>query len=129
MSNIIYLRPHHVLCLRFYRGEGYSSTFSEGMAAIARSLSCGEAIVRITSGVDDICKNCPRACDGVCLDEEKSARYDKLTARIADLKQNDTFTWADLQARLNKTVFTGDQFSSICRDCTWAYICHSIQKP
>lgn len=128
MSNIIYLRPHHALCLRFYRGEGYSDTFNEGMAAIARSLAGGKALVRITSGTDDICKSCPRAIGGICLDEGKSGRYDEITARIASLKPNDTFTWTSLKARLDETVFSGDQFSLIYLDCTWAYMCRSTQK-
>lgn len=46
----IKLRAHHLLCMRFFEGRGYSEAFVQNMAQVLKAERCV-----ITDGADDIC--------------------------------------------------------------------------
>src|SRR3954471_8839415 len=48
------LRPHHLLCLLTYVGEGYSSAFVDNLCHVSRKLLQGEDVI-LGEGPDDIC--------------------------------------------------------------------------
>ncbi len=62
------IRPHHLLCLQFFEGKGYSDDFVRQMAEIHRTLNKENPQINIVEGVDDICKKCPNRSD-ICLKE------------------------------------------------------------
>ena len=52
------LRPHHLLCTRAFKGNGYSPVFVENMQRVIDLLKNGCYITLVT-GVDAICDPCP----------------------------------------------------------------------
>ena len=60
------IRPHHMLCMQFFEGKGYSDGFVASMAAIKEKLEKEDPQVEIVEGTDDVCKNCPHNMGGAC---------------------------------------------------------------
>lgn len=93
------IRPHHLNCIPRFEGRGYSEEFCANMKKIQQRIKNGEAYC-LVSGADDVCAFCPNLINGVCTDEEKVSRYDRLTLQ-------------------NKN----SDIAEICADCKWYYIC------
>ena len=72
------IRPHHGMCLYFFEGKGYSSTFSEHMAQVKEELlqNNGEALLELVTRTDDICSACPHNLNGNCETYGKVNAYD-----------------------------------------------------
>ena len=49
------IRPHHMLCMQFFEGKGYSDGFVASMAAIKEKLEKEDPQVEIVEGTDDVC--------------------------------------------------------------------------
>jgi len=49
------LRPHHLLCMLTFSGEGYTPAFVDNFARVLKRLNAGEAI-EVVDGIDDICQ-------------------------------------------------------------------------
>ena len=71
------IRPHHMLCMQFFEGKGYSDGFVASMAAIKEKLEKEDPQVEIVEGTDDVCKNCPHNMGGACENEDSVRQHDK----------------------------------------------------
>lgn len=94
------IRAHHLNCIPRFKGNGYSEEFCRNMHKIKERIERG-AEYEIVFSADDVCAFCPNLIDGVCIDEEKVLRYDKLSIQKKDI-------------------------SEICADCGWYDICKNI---
>jgi len=58
------LRPHHLLCMRLFKGEGYSEKFTSNMQSCINVLTkdSSQRFV-LVGGYDDICLHCPNLND------------------------------------------------------------------
>jgi len=54
------LRGHHLICLNFFKGEGYSEDFISNIHSVI-----GEDNIEIVQGPDDVCAWCPYLKDGM----------------------------------------------------------------
>ena len=78
---MIRLRPHHILCMRAFRGMGYSPSFVRNMHTVIAYIK-KEGRAEIISGCDDICSSCPHLIEAegdsgaMCDGEEKVAAID-----------------------------------------------------
>ncbi|CAG0962679.1 MAG: DUF1284 domain-containing protein [Candidatus Methanoperedens sp.] len=61
------LRGHHLICLNFFRGEGYSEDFIKNIYAVLKKEK-----VEIVSGPDEVCAKCPYLNDKKCASNEYS---------------------------------------------------------
>ena len=123
------LRPHHLLCVLTYRGEGYSPAFIENFDAIARRIGQGEA-VEIVFGPDDICAPLLNGDDHHCTGESVSRRdalaaeelNNRLELDIAALKT------VDLAAHLYRLreAFAEGEIRSACLGCDWQALCTGV---
>ena len=52
------LRGHHLVCLHFFTGEGYTKEFIDNLNRILKKAEAGEEIEVINSA-DDVCIKCP----------------------------------------------------------------------
>lgn len=79
-SDIICIRPHHILCFQTYIGKGYSKDFVDNMNKIVGSLrKNSEQLVRLVKGTEHICNKCPNNIDGVhCESDDLVNKMDKL---------------------------------------------------
>lgn len=116
----IRLRPHHLLCIQGFRGQGYSPTFVANMARLKEMLDeLPETAVEIAGGVDDICGFCPHLDDGACV--RQGQRVDELDRRILarlGLAAGDTSTWSQLVDGIREKV-EPTALAELCGGCNW----------
>ncbi len=123
------LRGHHLVCLHFYRGEGYSPEYVEHLWKVVKRAENGEKI-EVISGADDVCQVCPYLKDEHCgHKDEADEEIRKLDQRALDfLKVNlgDHVAWEDLR----KKVLSAPKswFESFCGGCDWFALCNRIRE-
>ena len=110
------LRPHHVCCLRFFEGKGYSPAFTENAAAVLQSLK-KENTFTVAAGADDLCRACPFS-GADCAYREKVNRYDTLAAEALGLAPGGVYEIGPLWEKVDASLVR-----RLCADCEWAYIC------
>lgn len=121
------LRPHHLVCLQFYRGEGYDEQFVSNLDDVLSRLR-GEAAVIVT-GADDVCAACPGlSAQGLCEDphggEVEIARLDALACELLGIGRGDRLSLAQAAERLeDDAVATGRWRFEACGDCEWEDVC------
>lgn len=127
---VIRLRPHHLLCIRFFTGHGYSQEFTRNMYAVLDSLSKGQR-VKIVSGMDDLCAFCPNNHTDkngrhICSAEEKVLSYDNKVLEILNpfLNKEINETWNTLYNLVSCYIMDASLFDSICASCQWESLCH-----
>lgn len=118
MSSEIALRPHHGLCLNFFRGQGYSGEFCRSMAAVLASLT-PETAVRPVEGHDVLCAHCPNRC-APC---PNAADYDRRVLALCGLTAGQALTWGAFQAAIRENILVPGRLSAVCGSCQWAPLC------
>lgn len=134
---MIRLRPHHLLCIRGFRGKGYSEAFVRNMREVIGRLNedAGQT-VEMVSGADDICRCCPHLTDeGICDQNEKVSAYDRRTSEVFDLyaiqagdargsdkNKYGRCGYAELQGKID-VLFDPDRLEAVCGGCRWAGLC------
>jgi hypothetical protein len=126
MAKIITLRPHHLLCVTFFQGKGYSKEFVENMSNIIGSLDDNAEII-LTLSTDDICKHCPNNIDNICKDENKSNLYDKKVLSYLALTnyalESKPIPYTTLKDIVYKQILSKGKREDVCGDCQWTSIC------
>lgn len=117
-EKIFPIRPHHGLCLCFFKGYGYSDKFTRNMAAVFGQLEKGAA-VRLVNGADCICSACPNLDSG-CPNAE---RYDRTVLLLCGLTAGQELTWQKLEERMRTHILAPGKLSGICGDCEWFSVC------
>jgi len=132
------LRPHHLLCMLTYAGEGYSSEFIVNCDEVVARISAGAPVI-IVSGPDDICAPRLRE-DGAhsqphsqphCLDDSVRER-DRLAARDlagligSPLRPGVALECLDTLAERMRGAFLAGQIRSACAGCEWHALCTSV---
>lgn len=116
------IRPHHLLCLYFFEGKGYSPAFVENMTGILRRLE-QDASVTLTPGADAVCAVCPHNNRGICQSQDKVLRYDEAVLAALDLTAGETAPWQGLRDIAFHRLIQNRRFLTICGDCEWAAVC------
>lgn len=124
MSKEIPLRPHHLLCLSFFKGKGYSDQFVENMTKVLSTLKESDAIVKLTKGEDVICSACPNNNNGICTTQDKVDRYDSTTLSLCGLKIGETLPYNQLSKIAIEKIIDGGAREKVCGDCMWTDLCH-----
>ena len=77
-GNVLYLRPHHINCIFFYRGLGYDEKFTKNMNTITGLLKIkGDTEIKLINNCDDLCMACPNNKKCICESEEHVRSFDK----------------------------------------------------
>lgn len=117
------LRPHHGLCLHYFRGEGYSEAFVANMQEIVDNLS-QNPIIDLIDGADSVCRTCPnRIGESDCACDAKVLHYDQMVVDFCGLTPSTKLTWNEFSDRVNKYIFSKNLRETICGDCQWSDIC------
>lgn len=113
------LRGHHLICLQFFKGEGYSKIFVENVKQIVENW--GENDAEIVNDADDICKICPFLKNGRCSKYEDIEEIDELALKLLGLsvggKVRKSFVKKQLLKILNKWK------ERACKNCEWKKLC------
>ena len=117
------LRPHHLICLRLFRGQGYSTAFVENLEeTLARARSAGAVVVE---GVDDVCAACPGLADGRCAwapgSDEEVRRLDALALALLGRAPLDVIDWSAMEPDVLEALPDWD--IGACPSCEWRAVC------
>ena len=125
--NKIYLRPHHGLCIQHYTGRGYDEKFTKNMDYIAGILKNNptQEIV-LCKGVDALCECCPYNQEGICLSEEKAAKYDSKCLSLAGFNEGQHLIWDLFQKTLADEIIKKSALKYVCGDCVWFSLCEKM---
>lgn len=121
------LRPHHGLCIAFFRGNGYSQDFTQNMTDIISRLTSEDPQISLTSGVDIICASCPHNIDGRCDSGEKVAAYDKAVMDACGLCIDVNLSWDSFRNLVRQKIIDPGKRRNICGSCHWDALCSSIE--
>jgi hypothetical protein len=117
------IRGHHLVCLHFYRGEGYDAAFVENLTDVLARLATGPGVVVV--GADDVCSACPGVDGDTCRYtpgmEAEVRHLDAVASRLLGVTPGDAVAFAALRDRLPAVldVWTAEA----CVDCEWSEVC------
>lgn len=125
-KNALRLRAHHGLCVRHFRGRGYSDAFVAHMTAVAARLAGDPAQpVKLLCAEDTLCAHCPHN-QGGCDAGVKPERLDRRCLAACGLTAGEEIAWGDYQTALEQKVLHAGRFREICGDCEWFSLCAAI---
>lgn len=122
MSDFL-IRPHHMLCLQFFEGKGYSDGFVANMAAVKHSLEETNPKVKIVKGTDDICADCPKNQGGKCINEESVLEHDERVYAPVIERIGSGATWQEIAKAIREEIIENGKMQQVCGECQWSDIC------
>ncbi|ONI40887.1 hypothetical protein AN639_12830 [Candidatus Epulonipiscium fishelsonii] len=122
---MINLRPHHLLCTQFYRGNGYSNDFVKNMDYVTSTIRSNEDIeIKVVYSTDDLCTKCPSfVAENHCSTNEKVKEMDSKIVKYFNI-QDKTYNYKKIISDINKQI-TYDMYLDICDHCQWFDMCAS----
>lgn len=97
------IRPHHLLCMRYFQGCGYSEDFTENMRYVISNLKNGSEVL-LTRGCDDICRKCPNNRKNMCCDGEKVKSYDSSVISLCNLDFDKVYEYGCLYSLVENNI-------------------------
>jgi hypothetical protein len=126
---MIKLRGHHLICLHFFKGEGYNPEFVANLREILKRVEAGEE-VKVYPGPDDVCKMCPYLKGKICFyDEDAEAgirEMDRKAIRLLGLKTKESVKWMDIRKKVPDILHIWAR--EHCRECDWRWACEKNKK-
>lgn len=113
------LRPHHLLCLRWFVGEGYSSEFSKNMKEIFDKLNKPNSKFKLKLENDSICIACPNLnALNICTSIDKVSSMDLKVLTNFELNTDEVYSYSAIYNKIGECI-TDDIIKDICSDCEW----------
>jgi hypothetical protein len=130
MDEILRLRPHHLLCLRFFAGHGYDEDFIENLRLIqARMREERPLSVMLVRGCDDICDPCPHRVGHRCRYAGSVSAKDASVAEALGIACEGEMPADQLNTLVERAVEGLSDVRHICGDCEWSSICNRQLRP
>lgn len=121
---MIKLRGHHLICLRFFRGEGYDPAFLEKLQEVLRRA--GTEWIEVVAGPDEVCRACPFLKEEQCTHPETSEAeiraMDRAALEILDLAPGSRLKWPE-KAPENLRKGFRNWARDFCEECSWRAAC------
>ena len=115
---VIKLRPHHINCIYFFVGLGYSREFVENMKNVIKQLKTDKNIrIQFTMETDDLCSHCPNRINNFCNTEEKVKQFDKQTIKYYNIDMTKLYDYTFFE-NIYKN-FNYKTLKNICGSCEW----------
>ncbi|MDA3730130.1 DUF1284 domain-containing protein [Niameybacter massiliensis] len=116
---VLKLRPHHINCIFFYEGKGYSEDFVSNMTQIVEQLRKDkEQLVLLEKRSDSLCKACPYLEDSICRSSQKVELLDQGTLDKYKLEEYKVYPFKQIIDEIY-SGYSYELFSSICSSCEW----------
>lgn len=111
-----------MVCLHFYRGEGYNEVFVENLTdVLSRAQVEG---ITLASGGDDVCVACPSFSENICTHqpggEAKIQRLDGLAIKLLKPEKSN-LSWSEIKAQIPTII--GEWKTVACQSCEWKVVC------
>ena len=120
----IKLRGHHLICLHFFRGEGYNTKFIENLRKILQKAEDREKI-KVHPGADDVCTVCPHLTEGKCFYNEDAdsgiKEMDRFALQLLKLEAGENILWQEISIKIPDMF--GEWYRRYCRGCSWKWAC------
>lgn len=128
----ISLRPHHLLCLKGYKGLNYSSIQVKHWSTISEKLkNSPDADILIVRGKDDLCQNCPATAKDTTFCKEFIVKIlDRNIQSILGITAGEIYKYTELLKKLEQNM-NYEKHEKLCQTCSWwkKGLCHdSFQK-
>ena len=119
------LRGHHLICLNFFKGEGYSKDFINNIKKILKSDK-----IEVVHQADEVCAKCPYLSDGICKYKENSdeeiKKLDELAFKLLKIYPNSIIDWHTIKKKLPKMMKEWKKYA--CKNCDWLKICENNEE-
>lgn len=117
-------RGHHLICLHFFKGEGYSREFIENLKNLVERAEKGEEI-EVVAGADDVCRLCPYLTGDRCMHKDDAdaeiKKLDNMAINYLGVSIGGKVKWGEIK---NKVNFASKKFfSAFCDGCDWERVC------
>ena len=126
---MIRLRGHHLVCLHFYKGEGYRPEFVAYLGSILKRAVKGEQI-EVVCGPDDVCAKCLFLRADKCLyndnADEEIREMDETAVQLQKTRKGERVHWQDLRENLPR-IF-GIWSKKYCKGCDWRKACEKDEQ-
>lgn len=114
------LRGHHLICLNFFRGEGYSVDFIRNIHSVIE-----KECIEIVEGHDDVCAKCPYLKDGKCNNKEYTDEMihyqDSEALRLLGFKPGMNVNWKMISDKLPGIM--REWKAQFCGGCRYRKVC------
>lgn len=114
------LRGHHLICLNFFRGEGYSEEFIKNIHSIIEKEK-----VEIVEGPDEVCASCPYLKNNKCASgeysDEKIMFQDEESLKLLGFKPGEAVSWEAISAKIPEII--EEWKAEFCLDCGYRSVC------
>ena len=121
---MINFRGHHLVCLHFFTGEGYSREFVDNLRRLLLRAGREEEIM-VAEGADDVCRACPHLAGSLCVhkpdSEQEIRRLDQLALNLLAVRPGQKVKWEEIRLQVLKAP--AEWFSSFCCGCDWVTLC------
>lgn len=124
------IRPHHILCMRAYSGNGYSEEFKVKMEGIIKEIKAYNEFLQVDNlkenikevelvfYTDSICEKCPNKLgENLCSSQEKVNLLDLKVVNHFKLKEG-IYNYKVLEDLVYESI-NEDIFDDICKECEW----------
>ena len=125
----LFLRGHHLLCLKGFQGYGYNEAFTRNMTDINMKRKLPNTTIALKDTADDICMKCPNLKGGLCENAKQNERIVRMDRAV--LKKLDTskeYNSPELFEKIDEIFNTKESVSEICFECMWSEKCLFFQK-
>jgi hypothetical protein len=117
------LRGHHLICLNFFRGEGYSEDFIENLYEVIKKEK-----LEIVTGADEVCRKCPYLKDDKCQSsdytDEKINLQDQEALRLLGFMPGMIVDWKMIASRLPEII--EEWKVEFCLACGYRKVCFNV---
>lgn len=121
---VIPLRPHHGMCLAYFKGMGYSDGFSVHMQEMLEIFQKG-AKIRLHADTDEICSACPNNEKGCCSSFSLVEKYDIAVLDLCGLENGQIMDFDAFTSKVQKEILSSGKRIEICGKCQWNSICEN----
>lgn len=114
------LRPHHLLCLKGYKGYNYDNNHKVNWNLIQNKLQSSDVDVLVVSGHDDLCGNCPNKnllSNKRCNDNGVN-KLDEAVKSLIGITFGESYKFEKLVQKLNSKI-THQLHEKLCSSCVW----------
>ncbi|NPV92933.1 MAG: DUF1284 domain-containing protein [Firmicutes bacterium] len=122
---MIKLRGHHLICLRFFLGEGYSQKFIDNLKDLVERAEKRE-VIEVVAGGDDVCRFCPSLVDDRCSNDDPGIRQlDSIALKRLGAAVGELVYWPELGTRLESAP--PGWLDAFCEGCIWEAVCQRVK--
>lgn len=123
------LRGHHLICLHFFRGEGYNQEFVENLENVMHRAANGEEI-EVVEGADDICRACPTLKGKECVAKPgvdvEIREMDAEAVAYLGVDVNSKVRWKEIKVKV--IALSRKWLVAFCEGCEWEKVCTEKKK-